>query len=423
MGSDTCGSIRIPSSQNNLVGLRPTKGLSSISGIVPLSTTQDVGGPLARSVADLAVMLDATIGEDTADPATHLQMGQTRPKFMDALQAGALKGAHIGILTPLFGDPNDDPEVLKLVRAAIDEMKKQGATVVDVPLPELNATLEGSSVIDLEFKEDLAAYLAQNGNPAVHSLQEIFNQGLFDSALESNFKRRLAAKGRGSEEYQKALAKRAAIQQMILKVMDEKKLDALAYPTMRRKPARINDAQAGSTCQLSASTGFPAISMPAGFTADGLPIGVELLGRSLDDAKLVSYAYAFEQATHHRRAPLRTPALGGALSAPVTTWQSTNASKTVSAKFSFDPATSELSYEVTVSGIPATELLAATLHRAEKDDIGPAIALLANHPFTTISGIETLSNPDREKFTTGELYLEISTRSKAESDMRMRLKP
>ena len=112
--------------------------------------------------------------------------------------------------------------------------------------------------------------------------------------------------------------------------------------------------------------------MPAGFTADGLPIGVELLGRSLDDAKLVSYAYAFEQATHHRRAPLRTPALGGALSAPVTTWQSTNASKTVSAKFSFDPATSELSYEVTVSGIPATELLAATLHRAEKDDIGPA---------------------------------------------------
>src|SRR5689334_4261038 len=107
MGSDTCGSIRIPSSVNNLVGLRPTKGLSSIAGIVPLSTTQDVGGPLARSVADLAVMLDATIGEDPADPATKLPAGQTRPKFVDALHADALKGARIGILEPLFGDAAD----------------------------------------------------------------------------------------------------------------------------------------------------------------------------------------------------------------------------------------------------------------------------------------------------------------------------
>src|SRR5215468_4840901 len=104
MGSDTCGSIRVPSSVNNLVGLRPTKGLSSIAGIVPLSVTQDVGGPLARSAADLAVMLDATIGEDPADPATHLPPSQPRPKFLDALQPAALKDVRIGILEPLFGD-------------------------------------------------------------------------------------------------------------------------------------------------------------------------------------------------------------------------------------------------------------------------------------------------------------------------------
>src|SRR5690349_13778834 len=114
MGSDTCGSIRIPSSVNNLVGLRPTKGLSSITGIVPLSVTQDVGGPLARSVADLAAMLDATIGEDPADAATKLAAGQARPKFAEALGGASLKGARIGILEPLFGDAADDQEVIRI---------------------------------------------------------------------------------------------------------------------------------------------------------------------------------------------------------------------------------------------------------------------------------------------------------------------
>src|SRR5579864_6340362 len=156
MGSDTCGSIRIPSSVNNLVGLRPTKGLSSIAGIVPLSVTQDVGGPLARSVSDLATMLDATIGEDPNDPATHLAPGQARPKFMDTLRPEALKGAHIGILEPLFGGAGEDQEVNRIVRASIEELKKEGVVPSSVPLPELNTDLNGSSVINSEFKEDLA---------------------------------------------------------------------------------------------------------------------------------------------------------------------------------------------------------------------------------------------------------------------------
>src|SRR5579872_5342190 len=346
MGSDTCGSIRIPSSFNNLVGLRPTKGLSSIAGIVPLSTTQDVGGPLARSVADLAVMLDATIGEDPADPATHLEAGRSRPKFMEALQAGALKGARIGILEPLFGDASDDREVIRIVRASIEEFKKEGAVAVSVPIPELNADLNGSSVINAEFKEDLAKYLARNENAPVHSLEEIVRGGMFHASLESVLSARVASKGRDSREYQIALAKRAAIQQTILKLLEDQKLDALVYPTMRRKPARIDDPQGGSTCQLSASTGFPAITMPAGLTADGLPVGVELMGRAMDDAKLVSYAYAYEQAAHHRRAPSRTPPLSAAARV---SWQSTAAG--ISAKFTFDPTTNELSYEVSAPGL------------------------------------------------------------------------
>jgi amidase len=425
MGSDTCGSIRIPSSQNNLVGLRPTKGLSSIAGIVPLSTTQDVGGPLARSVADLAVMLDATVGEDAADPATHLHTGQQRPKFREALQTGALKGARIGVLEPLFGDSGDDQEVLRIVRAAIDEMKKEGAIAVTVPMPELTAALEGSSVIDYEFKEDLANYLAQNGKAPVHSLQEILDNGLFHSSLEAAFKRRAAAKGRDSEEYRKAMAKRAAVQEAILNLMDTQQLDALVYPTLKRKPARIGDPQGGSNCQLSASTGFPAISMPAGFTADGLPVGVELLSRAFDDAKLVSYAYAYEQATHHRHAPMRTPALGARLSAPLISWQASAraAAGMVSAKFTFDPATSDLAYNITASGFRADDILAATLHRVEKPDTGPVVFLLSNQSFQSITGTARLSNPDTEKLVSGELYLQITGRPKRNSTLRIPLKP
>ncbi len=402
MGSDTCGSIRIPASVNNLTGLRPTKGLSSIAGIVPLSVTQDTGGPLARTVADLAAVLDATTGEDPNDAAT-----RNAPKlnFTAALQPGALKGAKIGILEPLFGDATDDTEVLKLVRTAIDDLKKQGATVSPVPMKDLLEALNNSSVITHEFKEDLAQYLATHGPAPVHSLEEIVKGGLIHTALEATFARHLASKGRGTHDHKIALAKRAAVQQMILKLMEEEKLDALVYPTLRRKPVRIGEAQPGGTCQLSATTGFPAITVPAGFTADGLPVGLELLGPAFSDAKLLGYAYAYEQATHHRRAPARTPSVKQL--AP-RSWQ--NSATNLTAKFTLTPATGELAYAITAT-LPPGEILAATLHRTTKDDTGPVIAVLANRHFQQLSGTETLSDPDREKLAKGGLYLRLTTKS------------
>jgi amidase len=414
MGSDTCGSIRVPSSVNNLVGLRPTKGLSSITGIVPLSVTQDVGGPLARSAADLAAVLDATIGEDVDDPATRLAAGQSRPKFAEALPNASLRGARIGILEPLFGDGSDDQDVIRVVRAAIEEFKTAGATAISVPMPELNAALDGSAVINTESKEDIDRYLAANANAPVHSFEEIVKLGLFHSALQQTLTTRLNSKGRSSREYQIALAKRAALQQMILRLMEDQKLDALVYPTLRRKPARINDPQGGSTCQLSASTGFPAISMPAGFTSDGLPVGVELLGRAFDDAKLVSYAYAYEQATHHRRAPARTPALP----VRIITWESK--SESVSAHFTFDPTTNQLAYQITAADLP---ILAASIHREAKGENGPAIAVLANHPFQTLAGAETLTDSDRARMMSGSLDLRITLRAPTTRDLRLSLQP
>ena len=167
--------------------------------------------------------------------------------------------------------------------------------------------------------------------------------------------------------------------------------------------------------------------MPAGFTENGLPIGVELLGRPLDDAKLVSYAYAYEQATHHRRAPARTPALHGASTVPIMNWESSveapGGKSKVSAKFSFDPTTNELKYDVSASGFREGDVLAATIHRAEKGGNGPAIAVLSNHAFQTITGSETLSDPDREKLMSGGLYLRIASRSPDTNNMRISLQP
>jgi hypothetical protein len=205
--------------------------------------------------------------------------------------------------------------------------------------------------------------------------------------------------------------------------MDGEKLDALLYPTIRRKPARIGEPQGGGTCQLSASTGFPALSMPAGFTPDGLPVGVELFGRPFEDAKLVSLAYDYEHSTHHRLAPARTPALGSRMFPPSITWQtSAGAGAQVLAKFSFDPSTSELRYTVTATGFAKGDLLSATIHRTAKEGSGPSILLISNHAFQNVSGKETLSNPDREKLLSGATYLSITTRSKNTS-LRIPLKP
>src|SRR3954469_2274394 len=171
MGTDTCGSIRNPSANNNLFGLRGTMGLSSRTGIIPLSHSQDIGGPLARTVADLAVMLDATVGADAADPVSQSSAGHIPSSYRGALDAGALKGARIGVATELFGAAPEDQEVAGLDRRALEVMKRAGAEIVDVSIPGLDEAMRGSSLIDAEFKFDLIDYLARFPNAPVHSLR------------------------------------------------------------------------------------------------------------------------------------------------------------------------------------------------------------------------------------------------------------
>ena len=308
-GTDTCGSIRIPASVHNLFGLRPTKGLSSIDGILPLSHSQDTGGPLARTATDLAIALDATVGRDSADPATAILDGVSPPRFRDALDTEALDGARIGVIAEWMADSGPSASVTETLRDALDEMAGLGAAVVDVTIPGLDSLLQGASLIHLEFKFDLMDYLAGIPDAPVRSLGEIVETGLHQEALDRTFRLRDQVTDPESPERVETLRRREALRAAVLDFMDRERLDALDYPTMRQETALIGAAPFGSTCFLSAYTGLPALAIPAGFTPGELPVGLELLGRPLDDARLVAFGFAHETAHPKRRAPLRTPPL------------------------------------------------------------------------------------------------------------------
>ena len=410
-GSDTCGSIRIPASHHNLFGLRPTKGLSSIDGIIPLSHTQDVGGPLARTAMDLAIGLDATIGADPADPATRILADGPLPRFVEGLDAEALQGARIGVLTALFGDAADDREHARIVRAALDSMSEAGAEIIDVEIAGLDSLLSGSSLIGLEFKWDLIDYLAATPGAPVSSLQDLLDRGLYHVRLEGSIRRRAATEERDSAAYAQAMDKRAAARDAVVARMDELLLDALVYPTIRRRAARIGDPQGGSNCQLSATTGLPALSVPAGFSDLGLPAGLELLGRPLQDARLLGLGFAFEQAFKPRRAPVHTPPLeNGRAPGPVTFEVAAEGGRaTVHVLFSWDGTTSALSYEVTVSGISAAEILGVGLHRAQEEQEGGVIYRLSGPGGQAASGTITLGTGERTALMGHDFYLRLYT--------------
>ncbi len=418
-GSDTCGSIRIPAAFHNLFGLRPTKGLSSIAGIIPLSHTQDVGGPLARTVADLAVGLDATIGADPNDPATRILDGRPLPRFAASLDTTALRGVRLGLLTTYLGNQPEDQEVTRVIRAALEQMKKQGAEVVELPTPTLDSMAQRAGVINYEFKFDLQDFLAARPGAPVRSLTEILERGLYHVALEETFRNRDTVKTRDSEAYKRALARRDSTRNAVVELMDAQRLDAVVYPTVRRKAATIGEPQRGANCQLSAVSGLPALSVPAGFTPDGLPVGLELLGRGLSDARLLAFAYDYEQATRPRRAPASTPPLERAL-ARITFDATVSGAGGVrmEASFVYDAVKSALAYDVRVTGVAAEQVHAIALNRSGVNGIGPVLLHLAGPGRAQIDGTITLSPGERVELETGKLVLTLYTRSAPQGAVR-----
>jgi len=310
MGSDTCGSIRIPSAHNNLVGLRGTSGLSSRDGVVPLSFTLDVAGPLARSVTDLALLLDATVGSDPSDPTTAEADANTPDSYLTALDADAVRGARFGVLTMLLRQDIEDEPVARVIDAAVDDLRQLGAEVVAVEIDGLAELLDTYVVLSHEFKFGLNAYLADI--PGAPSLAEVLVDGRYHPDVEERLTRSNAVDTLDTDEYREALGRRDTVRRRVVETLDELTLDALIYPTMRQQAAVIGQPQGGDNCRLSPHAGLPAITVPAGFTPDEMPVGLEMLGRPFAESRLLALAYAFEQATGHRRPPASTPPLGTA---------------------------------------------------------------------------------------------------------------
>jgi len=313
VGTETDGSIVCPSGANGLVGIKPTVGLVSRTGIIPISHSQDTAGPMARTVADAAVLLAAMMGSDPHDTVSKAADEHARWAYTRALDASALKGARIGVARKQYFGYSAAAD--RLVEQAIADMKAQGAIVVDPADIPTAAKLDGCEmeVLLYEFKADLNAYLKARPSAPVHSLTELiafnerekarempyFGQELFVSAEK---KGPLTAAG-----YRTALTRCRGLAraQGIDLVLSQHRLDAIVAPT--GSPAWTTDLVNGDHFTGASSTpaavaGYPSITVPAG-QAYGLPVGLSFIGAAWSEPKLIALAYAYEQATHHRKPP------------------------------------------------------------------------------------------------------------------------
>ena len=408
MGSDTCGSIRIPSAHHALVGLRGTRGLASGDGIVPLSTTQDIGGPLARSVEDLAITLDATVGVDPADPVTARSEGRIPASFRDALDPDGLQGARLAVLHELLGDSGAERPVSTVIEAGAEAMAAAGAELVDVGETDLGSFLEDASVIGLEFRRDFDAYLAETPGAPVRTLAELVEQGLYHEIIDGGLRSSLEVETLDTDDYRDRLVRRVEARAAVLRFLDEHDLTALIYPTIRQTARPVGLAQPGSNCALSAITGLPAITVPAGYAADGMPVGLEMIGREFAESDLIRLAYAFEQATGHRRPPDSTPSLV-APPPPVVIEAAAEANGAgLRGRFELDRARRELVYSVSAYGVQAEDVLFVHLHRAvEGGGAGPVVHLLGGRGRARSSGRLRLSARDLESLRAGGLYAAV----------------
>jgi Asp-tRNA(Asn)/Glu-tRNA(Gln) amidotransferase A subunit family amidase len=313
LGTDTGNSIRGPSSHTALVGIRPTIGLTSRDGIIPLYLERDVGGPMARTVEDAARLLGVVAGADPADTATSAARGRVPRTYTEFLNADALSGARLGIVRRIVHREGADSEVNARFEEAIDELRAAGATVVDwIPLTLLDSV---RVTLCSSFKRDLESYLASLGDDApFRTLEAIVDSGAYHPSVERRLRVALEdSTGGESERCRRSAESRTRFQAGLRRIMEEYRLDALVYPTWSNPPRLVGDltTPAGdNNQQLAPWSGFPAITVPMGWVRQGtLPAGLQLLGDAWSEGPLIALAYAYEQRTRHRRPPGTAPAL------------------------------------------------------------------------------------------------------------------
>ena len=310
VGTETDGSIVCPAATNGVVGLKPTVGLVSRDGVVPISFSQDTAGPLARSVTDAAIVLTAMAGRDEADPATAARPGRAVYDYAARLRPEGLRGARIGLLDMPV---TDQPGLRTLMENAVARLREAGATVVPVPALDERAWQDDEQIVlQYEFKAGLERYLRRwqapvRTLPAImafnrqHARQELalFGQELMERAAQSG--------PLGDPRYIEARtrARRAAGEQGIDALLIEYRLDALVAPTTATAwpiSTESGDVFPGGSYGAAAVAGYPSLSVPMGHV-DGLPVGLLFMGTAWSEPRLIELAYAYEQRTMARRPP------------------------------------------------------------------------------------------------------------------------
>jgi amidase len=330
IGTDTGGSVRAPSAHNALVGLRPTVGLVSTAGMTPNNSVRDTTGPMARSVADLVILLDVMAGLDPEDPVTARAEGHRLPTYTGQLKTDALKGARLGVLRQVFGPAVTDPRIIAQFETTLAELKAAGAEIVDpfvVPgFESMPRPLAASPAA--RFKDDLTKWFAKHPGVPFPSVKAIADSKLVHPLHQTLFDQAAAA---GPVEEDPVtiedLKNERRYQDAFPVAMAAASIDALIFPSWAQLPAINGDrntqlvaepkpapgvgptALSSSLQFVASSLQWPAISVPRGDLGEGLPQGLQIVGRPWEEAKITGYAFAYEQATHHRRPPASTPAL------------------------------------------------------------------------------------------------------------------
>ena len=325
IGEDTGGSIRGPAAVHALVGLRPTLPLVSRFGMMPANPSSDTLGPMTRTVRDAALLLDAIAGYDANDPITAYTIGHVPDSYAANLEADGLRGARIGVIRESMDpktdtDADDYRQVRGLIDRALADMRALGATVVDpVTIDGLESAQRVYVTNNFETERAMNDYLAEHENAPVKTVRDILLSGVV-TPWRARGLINVVGKSTRDHAYLSILQSRETLRQSVLAAMADDDLDALVYATFDHQttviaPDALTNANTqdqyarGNNRFLSPATGFPALTLPAGLTADGLPIGIEMIGRPFAEATLFELGHAYEQGTQRRAQPTTTPAL------------------------------------------------------------------------------------------------------------------
>src|SRR5262249_12984704 len=315
-GTDTCNSLSNPSAFASLSTIRTTRGLTSRAGVMPLNPYNDAVGPMARSVRDVALALDQVAGADPEDPVTRDAASHISGPFAAALDAGALKGARVGLLRQRFVGFTGEREIATMMDAVANEVRAAGATIVEINVPDIEAHYRAAlraepGALEAAWSAYLSRGASSDAKAKVPTLEDLLASGKLAPASARRFEAALAPTATG-DELREAVRlftqSREACRSFFEKVMEADRLDALLYPANLARPHTHEGGlerfgEEPSTCAESAMTGLPQVTVPGGFIGGRYPFGISWLGRLWSDARMLALAYSYEQATHHRRPP------------------------------------------------------------------------------------------------------------------------